>query len=259
LRQHILIATLVARVKGVAQAWWEDGMTVRGRLLVFGGVFATVILLVVVVAIVSGVGRNEVPDRGSLTPGERYLTDEFQPTFSFEAVGEKGWTPDFEAAHVLALGEGEEGVGLADKVGFADTAGFITFLNVKDFVVFDPSEPPGEADSRPAPKELTTWLQQHPHLQTEAPEPLRIGGAEGVYFDAVATDLPEGYGNSVCLLGAPEGEELCISPTDKIRFIVLEDMNGEPVTIMLQIRAVDFEEFLPRAQKVLETVEWEGA
>jgi hypothetical protein len=229
-------------------------MTTRGRLLVFGVFFATVGLLVVVVAIISGVGRNEVPDTGSLTPGERYLTDEFQPAFSFEAVGKKGWTPDFEAAYVLALVEGEEG-----PEGYAATQGALTFLNVKDFVVFDPSEPPGEADSRPAPKELATWLQQHPHLQTEAPEPLRIGGAEGVYFDAVATDLPEGYGNSVCPLGAPDGEELCISPADKIRFIVLEDMNGEPVTIMLQIRAVDFEEFLPRAQKVLKTVEWEGA
>ena len=234
-------------------------MTARGRLLVFGGFFATIILLMVVVALVSGVGRNEVPDRGALTAGERYLTDEFQPTFYFEAVGKKGWTPDFEAAYVLALGEGEEGVGAVGEPGFAATAGFLTFLNVKDFVVFDPDEPPAEADSKPAPKDMASWFQQHPYLQTEEAETMSIGGVKGVYFDAVATDLPEDYGKKVCPLGSPGGEEFCISPPDKVRFIVLEDVNGEPVTIVLQIRAVDFEEFLPRAQKVLETVEWEDA
>lgn len=74
-------------------------MTTRGWLLVFGGIFATFILLVVVVAIASGVGRNEVPDEERpLTAGGRYFTGEFQPAFSFEAVGKKGWLPDFEAA-----------------------------------------------------------------------------------------------------------------------------------------------------------------
>lgn len=228
-------------------------MTARGRLLVFGGVFATVILLLVVVALISGaVGRNTMPDGEYLRAGERYLTDEFQPAFSFKAVGEDLlWFPDFEAAYVLAL-----------RIGYTARAreiGAIDFVNVEDFVVFDPSEPPGEADSRPAPEDMVAWYQQHPYLDTEAPEPVSIGGAKGVYFDAVATDLPEGYGNSVCPIGSPDGEEHCISPPDKIRIIVLEDVKGEPVTILLQSRAVDFEEFLPRAQKLLKTVEWEDA
>src|SRR5829696_4790330 len=64
-------------------------MTVRGWLLVFGGIFATVTLLEMVVAILSGVGRNTMPDGELLRAGERYLTDEFQPAFSFEAVGKK--------------------------------------------------------------------------------------------------------------------------------------------------------------------------
>ena len=46
---------------------------------------------------------------------------------------------------------------------------------------------------------------------------------------------------------------------DKARIIVLEDVKGGPVTIMLWSQAVDFEEFLPRAQKLLKTVEWEDA
>jgi hypothetical protein len=46
---------------------------------------------------------------------------------------------------------------------------------------------------------------------------------------------------------------------DKSRFIVLEDVRGETVTIVVEARAVDFEEVLPKAQKVLKTVEWGGA
>src|SRR5215217_203724 len=128
------------------------------------GVFATVILLVVVVAIVSGVGRNTMPDGELLRAGERYLTDEFQPAFSFEAVGKKGWIPDFEVAYVLVLVE-----------GIKPRDGAIEFLNAEDFVVFDPSEPPGEADSMPAPKDMASWFQQHPYLQTEEAEPVKIG------------------------------------------------------------------------------------
>ncbi len=40
---------------------------------------------------------------------------------------------------------------------------------------------------------------------------------------------------------------------------MLEDVKGEPVSIMFFSDAVDFEEHLPRAQKLLETVEWKGA
>ncbi len=223
-------------------------MTVRARLLFFGGFLAIIILLIVVVAVVSARGPNTLKYGGPpIIEGERYVTDEFQPAFSFEAVGE-GWFPDVEAAYVVALME-----------GFAARDGTIEFLNVENFVVFDPSEPPGEADSMPAPKDMASWFQQHPYLDTEEAQPVRIGGAEGVYFDAVATYLPKGYGNLVCPLGSPEGHEFCVSPPDKVRIIVLEDVKGGPVTIMLWSQAVDFEEFLPRAQKLLKTVEWEDA
>jgi hypothetical protein len=46
---------------------------------------------------------------------------------------------------------------------------------------------------------------------------------------------------------------------EKIRFIVLEDVKVQTVTIFVEAPASGFEEFLPRAQKLLKTVEWEGA
>jgi hypothetical protein len=222
-------------------------MTVKRRLLLFGGFFTVAILLIAVFAILFGPRGNEVPDGGELTAGRRYVSDEFKPALSFKAVGE-GWIGDFEAAYVLALTDGT-----------TDRAGAIDFVNVEDFVVFEPSEPQGEAESMPAPKDLVGWFQQHPYLDTEEPEPVSIGGAKGLSFDAVATDLPEGYGNSVCPIGSPEGEELCLSSVDKVRFIVLKDVKGEPVTILLWKRVADFEEFLPKAHKLLKTVEWESA
>jgi hypothetical protein len=45
---------------------------------------------------------------------------------------------------------------------------------------------------------------------------------------------------------------------EKLRFIVLEGVGGERVTIVVEAPAADFEEFLRKAQKVLDTVEWEG-
>ncbi len=60
-------------------------------------------LLIVVVAIVSAGRPNTVQYGSAITEGERYVTDEFRPAFSFEAVGE-GWTLDGpEAPFVLAL------------------------------------------------------------------------------------------------------------------------------------------------------------
>jgi len=98
-----------------------------------------------------------------------------------------------------------------------------------------------------------------------------VGGVKGVYFDAVMTTLPEGYDASACkeplkptkkslsLLSAPDGFVLCISPEDKVRIILLEDVKGEPLSIMMWSRAVDFEEHLTKTQNLLKTVEWESA
>jgi hypothetical protein len=227
-------------------------MTARGRLLVFGGFFAGIVLLIAVVAIIAASRPNYVQYSSvPFTEGERYFTDKFEPAFSFEAIGE-GWGLDGpEAPHVVAL----QGRGFN-----------IDFQNIEDFLAFEPSG----ADKIPAPEDMVGWYQEHPYLDTEEPEPVSVGGIEGVYFDAVTTTLPEGYDASACedplkptkkalsLLSAPDGFVLCLSPEDKVRIILLEDVKGEPVSIMVWSRAVNFEEVLPKAQKLLKTVEWEG-
>jgi hypothetical protein len=228
-------------------------MTVRRRLFLFAGFLSIIILLIAVIAVVLA-GRPNYVQYSSVpfTAGERYLTDKFEPAFSFETVGE-GWGLDGpEAPYVVAL----RGRGLN-----------IDFQNIEDFMVFGPS---GRIRYR-RPEDMVGWYQEHPYLDTEEPEPVSVGGVEGVYFDAVMTTLPEGYDASACkdplkptkkslsLLSAPDGFVLCISPEDKVRIILLEDVKGEPVSIMVWSRAVDFEEVLPKAREVLDTLEWERA
>jgi hypothetical protein len=69
------------------------------------------------------------------------------------------------------------------------------------------------------------------------------------------------------LLGTPvlSGQRTRETSTDwvlyekeKVRFIVLEDVEGERVTIGVEAPTAGFEEFLPEAQEVVDTVEWEG-
>jgi hypothetical protein len=226
-------------------------MTARGRLLVFGGVLAIVILLIAGVGII-GASRPNYVQYSSVpfTAGERYLTDKFEPAFSFETVGE-GWVLDGpEASYRLSL----ENRGL-----------YIDVFNLNDVMVFDPSG----ADKVPVPEDMVGWYQEHPYLDTEEPEPVSVGGVKGVYFDAVMTTLPESYDASACkeplkpnkkqlsLLSSPNGIVLCTSQADKVRIILLEDVRGEPVSIMVWNRAVNFEEGLPKAQKLLKSVEWE--
>ena len=222
-------------------------MAVSRQLLFFGGFIAIVILLLGVVAIVSARGGDTLPSSSdptgfSLTEGKRYVSEEFKPAFCFKTVGE-GWEDGSTERHdVLDIGNGNA---------------VLMFMNVEK--VYDPSELT-KVDKVPAPEDMVGWLQQHPYLQTEEPEPASIGGAKGVYFDAVVTDLPEGYDDSACRVPNREAlrlislsgveswdEDPCIFEDEKVRFIVLEDVKGETVTLMFGSRAVDFEEFLPKA------------
>jgi hypothetical protein len=185
-----------------------------------------------------------VPEYGDLRPGT-YVTDEFRPAFSFEIVDE-GWVVGgAEERGVLDMRQGVEG-------------GVLSFVNEKE--VFDPSKL-RDMDSVPAPKNLVSWLQKHPYLETEQPEPVTIGGVKGVQLDAVvAEDVPTSECGDNCLGLLMVTLEIAwvVYEKEKVRFIVLEDVGGERVTIGVEALAVDFEEFLPRAQKVIDTVEWKG-
>jgi hypothetical protein len=189
-------------------------------------------------------------DRQALRPGT-YRSEEFEPSLSFH-VG-KGWssTPLEEASDFLEITRGQ-------------TAG-LTFVNVQE--VYKPTKT-GSAIIVDAPKDMVGWLQQHPYLQTSKPEPVKVGGVKGLQFDVVVGDLPKGY-NPTCasIVGNPNcvdlfrlstGETIFQLEVEKVGGIVLENVGGETVTIGFYSPAREFEEFVPEAQKVIDTVKWRG-
>ena len=227
------------------------------RLLV-GRVLSLGLLVVLVVLALSACGGDEKKAKARPLPEEpkalrpgTYRSEEFKPSLSFH-VG-KGWssTPLEEASDVLAIARGQ-------------TAG-LGFVNLQE--VYKPTKT-GSAIVVDAPEDMVGWLQQHPYLQTSNPEPVTVGGVKGVEFDVVVGDLPKGYNptcssiidnpNCVDLFRLSTGEPIFLAEGEKIRFIVLEDVEGETVTIGFFSPASEFEEFVPEAQKVIDTVKWRG-
>jgi hypothetical protein len=227
------------------------------RLLV-GRVISLGLLVVLVVLALSACGGGEkkakarpLPeDPKTLRPGT-YRSEEFKPSLSFH-VG-KGWSssPLEEASDFLEIARGQ-------------TAG-LNFTNVQE--VYKPTKT-GSANVVDAPKDMVGWLQQHPYLQTSKPEPVRVGGVKGLQFDVVLGDLPQTYsGTCTTIVGNPNcvdlarlstGEPILLVEGDKAGVIVLEDLEGETVTIGFFSPASEFEEFVPEAQKVIDTVKWRG-
>jgi hypothetical protein len=185
-----------------------------------------------------------------LRPGE-YRTEEFKPSFSFH-VG-KGWSSSPpEASDFLEITRGQA-VGL-------------NFNTAQE--VYKPTKT-GSANIVDAPKDMVGWLQQHPYLQTSKPEPVRVGGVKGLQFDVVVGDRPQSYiptcttiiGNPNCvdLFRLSTGGPILLVEGEKAGVIVLEDVEGETVTIGFVSPASEFGEHAPEAQKVLDSVEWRGS
>ena len=227
------------------------------RLLV-GRVLSLGLLVVLVVLALSACGGDEKKAKARPLPEERkalrpgtYRSEEFKPSLSFH-VG-KGWSSSpQEASDVLQIARGQ-------------TAG-ITFVNVQE--VYKPTKT-GGPNVVDAPKDMVGWLQQHPYLQTSKPEPVTVGGVKGLQFEVVVGDRPQYYiptctsiiGNPNCvdLFRLSTGGRIYLTEGDKAGTIVLEDLEGETVTIGFVSPASEFGEFAPEAQKVLDSVEWRGS
>jgi hypothetical protein len=180
----------------------------------------------------------------ALRPGE-YRTEEFKPSLSF-TVG-KSWAnnaqelPDF----IELERQGEPG--------------YLRFANIKEVYK------PGTQTLVETPKDLVGWLQHHPYLKTDEPEPTLVGGVKGEQIDVLVEDLPQdflGRCGVECVDIAPlsGGEQsVYFKEANKRRVIVFEDVQGETVTIDFSTPVVLFDEFAPEAQKVVDTVMWGGS
>jgi hypothetical protein len=208
------------------------------------------LLMVLVVLGLSACGGGEkkakarpLPeDPKALRPGT-YRSEEFKPSLSFH-VG-KGWSSaPLEASDVLQITRGQ-------------TAG-LGFVNVHE--IYKPTK----TGTVKAPKDMVGWFQRHPYLQTSKPEPITVGGVKGVQFDILVENLPADH-SGVCGLDCVDlarlstGGQIFVAEGEKARVIVLEDLEGETVTIGFASPTSEFEEFAPEAQKVIDTVKWRGS
>jgi hypothetical protein len=182
---------------------------------------------------------NPLPEvNKALRPGE-YHSEEFKPSLSFH-VG-KGW-----------INVGPE---LPDKLSISTSreraAPLLIFRNLQE--LYDPHTQKWVK----APEDMVGWFQHHPYLKTEKPKPVTIGGVKGQQFEwVVAEDSPE---TEINTFKYSDGSEVSAAKGFRYRAIVLQDVKGETVTIGIGSQASEFDEFLPEAQKVLESVKWGGS
>jgi hypothetical protein len=227
------------------------------RLLV-GRVLSLGLLVVLVVLAISACGGGEeqatkprpLPeDPKALHPG-KYRSEEFKPSLSFR-VGE-GWSnepPEMSDALLITRGHDIGGLG---------------FANIREVYVYKPTKTtyPSVVD---APKDMVSWFQHHPYLQTSKPESVTVGGVKGKQFDVEVGDVPKDYygecgSDCVDLFRVGAAYPVSLWKGDKARFIVLENVQGDTVIMgFVSPSTTKFDEHAPEAQKVIDTVEWGGS
>src|SRR4028118_647580 len=137
----------------------------------------------VLAAVACGASEEEakprpLPDETrKLSPGT-YRTEEFEPAFSFR-VGE-GWsTAQPEAYDLLLITHGDEG-------------GPLGFANLKGAHFYKPTDT-GIPYMTDVPKDVVGWFREHPYLETQQTDLVKVGGVEGVRMDVVVGDVPRDH------------------------------------------------------------------
>src|SRR5215204_6303202 len=185
----------------------------------------------------------------AVLPAGRYYTTEFEPSLSFRITGDD-WR--FEGPSGT-LGDPEHTDYLFFQRGSAAEIAFFNLRKLKG--VYKPGEPKGEIEPVPAPDELVGWFQHHPYLETSKPEPISVGGVKGVQFDVVTANLLK---DDCCvdIFALSTGGPWEVIDFETHHFIVLKNVKGVPVLIDYKDEKDQFDEFVPVAEKVLQSVEW---
>jgi hypothetical protein len=183
---------------------------------------------------------------GEPLPAGRYLTEDFKPAMSLTLS--KVWTRgDTELRDAWDLRD-------IENLDF-----WLGFYSTEEVYVSNGS---GGLKAVPAPEDMVSWLQDSPYLKTDKPKPTSVGGEEGMRIDVIvsgAPKVPECPGCvDLALFRQGNGETTGVEKGEKVRFIVLEDVKGQQVTILVETSPRSFKEFLAKSQKVIETVEWKG-
>ncbi len=195
-------------------------------------------------------------------PAGRYHTTEFEPSFSFRITGD-GWK---FAGSSMTLGDPERSDYLFLGKGPGGQIAFFNLRKVKG--IYKPKGPRGATEPVPAPDELVDWFQHNPYLKTSEPEPASVGGVKGVQFDAVLPRSRPVNHKGICGgTGCMDIFKLSTGGSSELfgfyrqhekreHYIILKDVKGVPVAIYYNNETEDFDEFVPVAEKVLDSVRW---
>jgi hypothetical protein len=149
------------------------------------------------------------------------------------------------------------------ELGYEEEIGQLHFANVKEVWK------PGRTNVVDAPKDLVGWLEHHPYLKTSKPQPVTVGGVKGEQLEVLVDHLPKDYSclcaptvGAGCVDIAPLSNDEAAAYFRKVnrrKVIVLEDVKGDTVMIWFAATPDEFDEFAPKAQKVVESVKWSGS
>jgi uncharacterized protein YjbI with pentapeptide repeats len=182
----------------------------------------------------------------TMPDGTVVFSAEFEPPLSFSLSEE--WYE--EESQIFAAEESPDFIFRDGPEG-----GALLFTN--PLHVFDPSDP-SKPKELPAPEnaeEWVSWFQSHPNLDTSKPVPASVGDASGKRIDVTVTSRLE---NFVPLYPLSDGSIIAVYyEGSKDRFVIV-DVGGKTVLIDVFAPPDKFDEFLSKAQKVLDTVEWKG-
>jgi hypothetical protein len=225
-----------------------SNLKARAALLMVG-LLATLLVLALSACGGGGSAQEEAKarplpeDPKALRPGE-YRSTEFKPSFSFR-VG-KGWRTSSEFPQVsdkLAITRGEY-----------DPPQTLIFRDLQE--VFKYTKNGTTPEVVKAPKDMVGWFQHHPYLKTEKSESATVGGVKGVQFAyIVSEDAPY---DDINLFRYTDGSDGSAGKGFKYRAIILEDVEGKTVIIGIGSLTIEFDDLLPEAQKVVDTVKWRG-
>ena len=185
------------------------------------------------------------------TYGSSVCASFLQPALSF-SVGD-GWrVPDkwpLEATDVLYI-EGADG----GELKF--TSPLCVFVDLNTL---------SEEKEGPAPENADkwqSWFQGHPNLDISEPVPMCVGGVSGMRIEVTTTSAPRNYPRHHCerpcvlLYQVSMAPVICSVEERSKHWFVIVDVGGKTMVIDISAPEDKFDEFLPRAQKVLDTVKW---
>jgi uncharacterized protein YjbI with pentapeptide repeats len=189
--------------------------------------------------------------KGAVMPDGTVSSDEFEPALSF-SLSEEWQIAEVTPPDLKSI--------------YGPERGQLFFTSPSH--VFDPSSPsePTKVSAPETAKEWLSWFQRHPNLETSKPVPVNVGGASGMQIDVAASSTLGDYPRKIfcpkpCVSLYPSsGIPIFVQPSDKgwkYRFVIV-DVGGQTVIINVFAPQGKFDAFSPKAQKVLDTVEWKS-